>query len=469
MIGTFNLNSSLSKRLSSSEVNRTVEHLEVRGEGLLGSYVSPDVVSDRATLPRQSIHFGILNCNGLSGKAELLEHVLVDNGLDLIFLSETWTGLGRASRLSKYICFPFEQTQKNGSRYSYGQCLMVNKNRLKVEDITMIGYDQTDDRSFQVFLIHGVLFCFVYFKPMESAHFITSKMEEIEALCSGDYPLVIAGDFNARSTQLGDTSSNAYGHRLVNEISRLGLKRVVHSGYPWTYEQDGRRSVVDHFLANEAALLASLHCENRDDIFLGSDHFLLTGQIDASILERENSPPLRPWNRMKLKDLHIKEMVSRCLDNSMDQISTLINSTLCDPTLENQARADICDSLVVDWLNNALETCVGRVSGNRRFAPFLTPDLQAHHIVVEASFARYRSLAFGSMEKLAAWRTYDENRKAFNKSVFERRNSLFKEFGKKLVDMNASEKTRIISSIRKARGRAKPGQLKNDEIGRAHV
>lgn len=229
---------------------------------------SPSADADRAALQRQSIRFGIFNCNGLSGKAEILEHVLFENDFDFLYLSETWTGLGKAARLSKYIHFAFEQTEKKGSRFSYGQCLMLNPDRLKPEEFTLVGYDQSDDRSYQVFLLRGLLLCLVYFRPLETADFVTKKLEEIEDLCAGDYPLIIAGDFNARSTSFGDVTSNAYGTRLLYETKRMELDRSQPAGTLWTFERDGRRSIVDHFFFNEAASFLNLYTENRDDIFL---------------------------------------------------------------------------------------------------------------------------------------------------------------------------------------------------------
>ena len=452
------------KRFSSSDFLNSLEHREARGDNLEGMLDSPSAGPDRTVLQRQPIRFGIFNCNGLSGKAEILEHALIENDFDFLFLSETWTGPGRAARLSKYIHFAFEQTEKRGSRFSYGQCLMINPSRLKPEEFTMIGYDQSNDRSYQVFLVRGVLLCFVYFRPMEAADFITRKLEEIEVLCAGDYPFVLAGDLNARSIAFGDSVSNAYGTRLVAETSRLFLERSYPAGNIWTFEQDGRRSIVDHFFFNEAARSLNLFTENRDDIFLGSDHFLISAEIDSATGPVETGPsPLKPWNRAKLKDEDIKEHVLVTLDSSLDLVTIDITTCLADVSIPAQDRLDTANDLFCSWITKALEECVGRVRGDRRVAPFLTLELQAHHVIVESSFNRYRSLRHGSVEKIAAWSTFDENRMQFNRLVYERRNELFKEFGNKLLTMEVSEKTRMINAVRRSRARAKPGQLKNDD------
>lgn len=270
---------SITERYPSIETNNLTEHQENRNP----------------STPQQ-LHFGALNCNGLSGKAELLDRILVQHNFDFIFLSETWTGPGKTSRLSKNIVFPFEQQQKTGCRYNYGQCLLINPYKMNAEEITSIGCDQSQDRAYQVFLIRDILFCFVYFKPLASPDYLSGKIEEIEALCAGDRPLILAGDFNARSTHFGDRYSNPYGTRLIAESERLLLTRVILSGHQWTYEQNDQHSIVDHIFVNESARELLQSTQTRDDIFTGSDHYIISAVTNCINTRLEVNPPIRSWN-----------------------------------------------------------------------------------------------------------------------------------------------------------------------------
>lgn len=410
------------------------------------------------------IRFGSLNISGLAGQAHLPENLIKRLDLDFLFLSETWTGPGGCKRLCPGTIHAQEQEVRSNGRFHYGQCLIINHDKISLDKVEVVLEDSGEDKAFVVVKIEGILFICCYFKPNQGVEWICDKLSLLEDVLSGDQPVVLLGDLNARHVTMDDHVSNVYGNAVVTFADNLNLKRVRPVTGRWTFVRGLSRSVIDHIVANDGALARGLESMVHEELFVGStEHRLMTGRMVGMTPVGEGrsaaSATRRPWNRWRLKNEEVVGAYCESLQMGLGE---------CTRRLENLAAAEdvdvtAMDSILTKWISEGLRQCVGRSSGKgRKPADFLTPDLIRKEAILESFHSEMQRTVFGSAEYVSAWQRYDRSRKALKDEIQSRRNGLFKKFAVDLQEMSACEQMRVVNSIKSARGRTKGTLLKTD-------
>lgn len=120
--------------------------------------------------------------------------------------------------------------------------------------------------------IGGVLCTSVYISPNVKWEVFDAALQDIERAHSygagGEY--MIMGDFNARSPYWGSTSQDRRGGAILDLCAKIGATPVRSSG-AFTFEKNGRRSLIDIMLCSKGSL-EKLKTSSILDDYNGSDH-----------------------------------------------------------------------------------------------------------------------------------------------------------------------------------------------------
>ena len=132
--------------------------------------------------------------------------------------------------------------------------------------------------NYVILLISNVVFGIAYIPPSASHNVLISFLDKTQHLANGR-PMVILGDFNARSQRLsGDHTTNARGSKLQDYISESPL--VVQTpvqGQFTTFTQNGS-GITDLLITyNIQTFNYTVH---EEDSLGGSDHRPLTFDIN---------------------------------------------------------------------------------------------------------------------------------------------------------------------------------------------
>lgn len=412
------------------------------------------------------LRFGMFNCSGLSGKIEAIEREIQSLGLDFVFLSETWTTPGQATRLSENIFHAQEHARMEGvGRAHYGQALLLNPTRLQPHEIALIQEDLSEDKCYMVIRIRGIIFCLVYLSPSGSVAWMESKLTELQDWTCRDCPAVIMGDLNARHPALGDITNNDFGSRLVGLLDELGVERTKPAEERWTFQSVVGRSIVDHVLGNQEAVGRGLQCEVMlEPVAVGSDHRFICGSILA---DAPNSAPIcavpKPWNRWRLRDPHIKEELRQLLWSRYAQVEETLQFLEESPELSDQEKADQMDQTISDWLDFGLRKAVGHSNRKGRLTgEFLTHELLSIEAVLRHKQLEVLALPAGSVDYRTAWEEFHRCRQHWERQLSRRREELFRSFADELQLMAPRAQFRVINAIKRSKTRSKGSVLKSD-------
>ena len=178
------------------------------------NHKSEEVEADSKTLSICS-----LNINGMTeSKAVCLREVLLKKMYDIIALQETWNTTHRKIDLADFTSSHIirQSLHKNATRGSGGISFHINKNSniktkiLKSHDDFIVWVNIQDGRELDVAI------CFVYFPPEGSTcnpsreDYFDVLTEDIREL-KEQFPLIIMGDFNARTGSLSDSCYDVDG------------------------------------------------------------------------------------------------------------------------------------------------------------------------------------------------------------------------------------------------------------------
>lgn len=410
------------------------------------------------------LKIGSLNVGSLTGKAQRMEDMMDRLGIDLLFVSETWTVEGQAKRFCPSIVHALEHKRTHiHGHVPYGQAILLNKNRCQSEDFAVLEDDPSEDRSFSVVQFRGIVFVCLYAAPSRSREWFTQKLESCATRGLTDHPTIVMGDLNARHISFGDHISNTYGNILISDMDAYGLQRMVPSQGKWTFVKANARSIVDHVLLNDSANETARNLVVHEDLYVGgAEHRLITFEVDAVAEPRSVPAAPRPWNRLRLKEPAIQEALDahcqRGLPKLMDTLDDLSNGS------DHAAIVNEMDALIQSWLNDALKAQVGLAPLRRPgwASTYMTRDLIVSEQVVEHHFDRWSAAKHDPLRSLRLFTTYEAHRKSHLKLVAERKGSMYAEFAEKVGQMNATEQVRLVASMRKNKSRSTGALLRTD-------
>jgi Endonuclease-reverse transcriptase len=401
----------------------------------------------------KTVQFGFANVSGLAGKMHRIEKSIEDLGLDFIFASETWCGPGQTSRLGEGIMFPQEQGVRSNGRFHYGQALVRNVKSTGPSEFTMLKEDLSGDKSYMVFQFRGTIFCCFYLKPAESVEWFEGKLEEINEFTSLDSPVVMIGDFNARSKAYGDWLTNSYGTVLTKVLEEADLTRVNPRGEKWTFCTEGKRSIVDHLIVNEGGKQIVQDLKVCKEVYIGNtDHHLVVAKITEIEPRTLEQPSQRSWNRWRLKEEEVVGRYRDKLDRDLDGFLTQLDRI---PTKETQQWADEADRLFIRYVETALHEEIGLAPPPKRWAQeFMSKDLIQKEKICEWHYLKWQEAqGSGPKASLIHWEMYCGHRKDLDLQIRARKTEMFHVFAEKVDKMSPSERLRCISRIRTSKGR----------------
>lgn len=421
--------------------------------------------------PSTLLRIGALNVASFTGKTSRLEALMDELQLDLLFVSETWTAEGQARRYSARVVHALEHKRtKIYGHVPYGQAIMVNPNRLRPSEVVLLEDDVTEDRSYSVLDVRGVKLVCAYLAPSRTADWFLEKLTACADYFAGAPPAILLGDLNARHVAFGDTTNNTYGTHLLEEAEGLGLTRLSPIEGRWTFKKGNSRSIVDHVFANDSALGTTGNLRVHEKLYVGgTEHRLITFETRAPGAGLSSTPcTVPPWNRMALRDPEVRSQFRAYCQASQSRLMVRLQSLRTDTTSTAQARIDAMDQAFTDWVTEGLRKKVGR---NRRERPswaslFMTDELRACERVVEHLHDQYEA-ATEAGERAQRYSVYERHRQGYLAMVAARKREMYGDFRERLVQMNRSEVVRVVSSIRRNRGRTSGPLLRTDEASLA--
>lgn len=130
--------------------------------------------------------------------------------------------------------------------------------------------------------INGIRITSCYVSPRKTeAEFraLISSLEDIVRKArTSQTPILVAGDFNARSAAWGDWCQNLRGTILTDFLDSFGLQ-VINAGNKPTFVGIGRGSIVDVTLSTESLARDITNWRVRDDLDSMSDHNYVSYEI----------------------------------------------------------------------------------------------------------------------------------------------------------------------------------------------
>ena len=231
---------------------------------------------------KDTIRINLLNIQGLSQvKAVELEEMMKTN--ELLCLTETQQKIEKTKlkKSTKYLTTMRTQEEKKGG----GLMIMHKSNNITIEKCSatnnnlMITKCKAYGETFKLILVY---------MSVDDTNQNKEIMEEIEkAIENTKEDFIIMGDFNGHVGFLGNHPMNKNGELLCNLIDKHTL--VLLNGHPEcegeiTWEQRGRKSVIDYILVNKnmhEKFISMVIDENREFCDL-SDHNLMTAVFQGS-------------------------------------------------------------------------------------------------------------------------------------------------------------------------------------------
>jgi exonuclease III len=188
-----------------------------------------------------------LNVHGLSGRVDDVLRLVIAHDIDILFLCETWSGLGTRTPSETIIGFtPFPDKQHARGRNSCGTAFAVHPKWLgQLSDFVI---DQTPNPGLTARVrFQGVTVCGIYLPPHDS-------LETCQRLIRGvipegcERPFMLLGDFNMRlGHRTGDTWKNPRGLNLSLWLEEQGLTLLESChGVPTCWQGAHACSIVDY-------------------------------------------------------------------------------------------------------------------------------------------------------------------------------------------------------------------------------
>lgn len=262
------------------------------------------------------MRIGIFNCNGISGKADLIFKYCEENNVDYMMLLETWL---RETSTNRGLGSPFVNLTKPdnrsivGGRRAIGGIAGYKFNNF-IEKPRIIHSDI--EANYTIMMVGQITMGVGYFPPRENydIKLITFLEKVVELSCDG--PVIIGGDFNARAVEFGDHTNNARGRKLVEWYDNIN-NRIQHrppdSGKFTSFHRNGAGVTDLIFYANIVIQDLTIDTDNMG----GSDHLPMILTIDHVI------PPERSferWDVRKLARAEVRQQFTTYLSQNKQQV-----------------------------------------------------------------------------------------------------------------------------------------------------
>lgn len=209
------------------------------------------------------------------------------------------------------------------------------------------------EEGFVIAKVNEVFYCSCYAPPRWSIDRFDRMLDRLTDALTGKSPAVVAGDFNAWSTQWGSRESNRRGQDLLEALARLNVD-LANEGSASTFRRNGVSSIVDVTFCSPS-LLASMDWK-VDEGYTHSDHQAVTFQI-CRVAPRPAQPAPHQVCRWKTSTLTSEVFVEALrresatrdiLELDCDGLMTILVGA-CDAAMPRQAKPRNARTPVYWW------------------------------------------------------------------------------------------------------------------------
>lgn len=220
------------------------------------------------------IKIGAFNVNGINGKIDDCLQIVDEERLEMLFVSETWLKVKQVLSHRQMIV-SLADTDITFSRGHHGLGLIIPAHLMETSRSWSITVDSVD-RAYIVVKTATYVAIGMYLTGSMPAVKIKEIMERLRPHIAKNEqkPVVMIGDFNARLTGSGDTTTNQRGREVLRWMEGSRMQLVRYDTPAWTFQSigSGHRSIVDLVWGNRTALDSATAKVLRSTGRAGSDH-----------------------------------------------------------------------------------------------------------------------------------------------------------------------------------------------------
>ncbi|CAB0031184.1 unnamed protein product [Trichogramma brassicae] len=150
----------------------------------------------------------------------------------------------------------------------------------------------------------------VYAPPRLSNAEFSALLANVVEEAQHQRPLIIAGDFNAWSTEWGSSETKPRGVALLDALSALNVV-LLNTGHTPTFTGPQGSSIIDLSFASDSLTPRVAGWQVEREVFTNSDHRAITFNLSAHRPHRSSAGPRRRWCARKLDVEAFSERLSR--------------------------------------------------------------------------------------------------------------------------------------------------------------
>lgn len=242
------------------------------------------------------------------------------------------------------------------------------------------------EEGFVIAKVNGVFYCSCYAPPRWSIDRFDRMLDRLTDALTGKTPVVVAGDFNAWSTQWGSHESNRRGQDLLEALARLNVD-LANEGFTSTFRRNGVSSIVDVTFCSPS-LMASMDWK-VDEGYTHSDHQAVTFRI-CRVVRGPAQPASRQECRWKTSTLNKEVFVEALrresatrdiLELDCDGLMTILTGT-SDAAMLRQTKPRNARSPVYWWNEDIAAIRAASLSARRKLQRARSDELREARRVI---------------------------------------------------------------------------------------
>ncbi|CAB0040772.1 unnamed protein product [Trichogramma brassicae] len=151
----------------------------------------------------------------------------------------------------------------------------------------------------------------VYTPPRLTTAEFSALLSNVVEEAQGKRPLIIAGDFNAWSTEWGSSETKPRDVILLDALSTLDVV-LLNTGHTPTFTGPQGSSIIDLSFASDSLTPRVAGWRVESNVFTNSDHRAITFSLSGHRPLRTSAGPRRGWSARTLDEEAFSERLSAC-------------------------------------------------------------------------------------------------------------------------------------------------------------
>lgn len=243
------------------------------------------------------------------------------------------------------------------------------------------------EEGFVIAKVNGVFFCSCYAPPRWPIERYTRMLDKLADALIGKTPAVIAGDFNAWSTQWGSRETTRRGQDLLETLARLDVD-LANVGDTSTFRRNGVSSIIDVTFCSPC-LLGNMDWR-VDEGFTASDHQAIRYNVDCNPRSTSRGIVQRAqrWKTTSLNKEVLVEALRRevnTLNLGSDELMAVLVRA-CDVSMPRQASPRDVRRPVYWWTDEIAGLRASCLRARRKFQRARSEELrESRRLVYKAA------------------------------------------------------------------------------------